>query len=187
MKSLKLSKKIVSLAMIFVLIGVLIPVTKVNATENVTSKEYVKPVEVKSTDSSYNEGLAVFGISREEAEREGYKLYSLGTSLNYFQPFTCNGSSNGAYWKVTGSSIRWGFVWNGTNGNSTNLYLKVGLYMYPANDSNLVSQGLANNGNSYSSGWITTHTGMDYKFKYDCYYSGGSLGSATVTSWVLMT
>lgn len=186
MKNLNLSKKIISIVTIIAIAMVAVPFTRVNAAENNMEIRPEGAVEVKPSDESYDEGLKVFNLSREEVEEKGLKLYKLGAGRLNFQTVTFTGSFGGVYWRNSGTMLRWGYSWNGEGGNSNNLYIRVGLYKYPCNDSDLISESIRNNGESFSSGWVSVHTGMDYRFKYNSYYSGGALGTVSVTSWVVM-
>ena len=157
---------------------------------------------VEDNDEYYQEALKVLNLTNEEAKTcniysiDGEAISSSNESLirprgvtipnnggfYYFPEFSFSESNGGSYWTCNGNRIKWGVTWHGTYDSNYDLRLGVYLYRYPGTE--IDHAWTYNDGQSYTSNWISTSP-TDHRFRYYCsYLSSSGTGYATVKMYV---
>lgn len=195
MKTLKSKTKPKFIALTLSLILIILGISPTSAFAQETDTNIDNSVLVDESSEYYHEALNVLGISEEEAKEcniyavDGTKMSQTrgvtipnNSGFYYFPEFTFSESNGGSYWTCTGNQIKWGVSWHGTY--DTNYDLRLGIYLYRYQDTELNHVWLYNDGNSYTSDWISTYA-QDHRFTYYCnYLSQSGVGYATVRMYV---
>ena len=190
MKALK--KRMIALTLIMCLCFTMqvVPVSAAEPAEN-----DISVMSIEDAGITREEALECLDVTEKEAQ--DMKLYAI-TATNHVtlsrgetwtpSAFTFKGENVGSYFTVNASKLKFGAVWQPTGNGGYAVETRILLFAYNSSIAKgqlfFSSEDLDSNGKaSQTSDWISTTYGLDYMFKYDCYFTGSAAkqGKCTIT------